>query len=44
MQSVAVFLDITEVADFRWKNVDVSRTQEVCQVIYIFAGPSLGKV
>ena len=31
-----VFLDITKVADFQWKNADVSRTQGVCHVIYIF--------
>ena len=36
MQSVSVFLDMTNVADFRRKNADVSRTQEVCHVIYIF--------
>ena len=36
MQSVSVFLDMTNVADFRRKNADVSRTQEVCHVINIF--------
>ena len=35
MQSIFVFLDITKFADFWWKNADVSRTQGVCQVIYI---------
>ena len=44
MQSISVFLDITKVADFRWKNADDSRTQGVCHVIYIFFGSSLGKV
>ena len=43
MQST-VFLDIAKFADFRWKNADVSRTQEVCQVINIFLGYSLGEV
>ena len=27
MQSISVFFDITKFADFRWKNVDVSRSQ-----------------
>ena len=40
---ISVFLDITKVVDFQWKNVDVSRTQEVCHVIYILFGSSLGK-
>ena len=31
-------------ADFGWKNADVSRTQELCHVIYIFFGSTLGKV
>ena len=39
-----VFLDITKVAGFLWKNADVSRTQEVCHVIYIFFGFTLSKV
>ena len=45
------FLDITEVSDLQWKNIDVSRTQWVCHVIYIYIyiyiyifGSSLGKV
>ena len=37
MQAVSVFLDIT-------KFVDASRTQEVCHMIYISFGSSLGKV
>ena len=41
---LSVFLDTKEVIDFRWKNADVSRTQEVCHVIYIYFGSSLGKV
>ena len=36
MQSISVFLDIKNFADFRWKNTDVSRTQGVCHVIHIF--------
>ena len=39
-----VFLDVVKFADFRWKNADVSRTQDMCYVIYLFFGPSLGKV
>ena len=44
MQSKSVFLDIAKFADFWRKNVDVSRTQEMCQVIHTFFGSSLGKV
>ena len=44
MQSVSVFLGIDKVADIRWKNADVRRTQGVYHVIYIFSGFSLGKV
>ena len=44
MQFISVFLDITKDADFRLKNTDVSRTQGVYHVIYIFFGSSLGKV
>ena len=44
MQSVPVFLDILKIADFLWKNVDVSRTQGVRHLIYVFFGSSLGKV
>ena len=43
MQSISVFLDITKFADFRLKNTDFSRSQEVCHVIHIFFGSSLGK-
>ena len=39
-----VIPDITKVADFQWKNDDVSRTQEVCYVIDMFFGSSSGKV
>ena len=44
MQSVPVFVDITKIADFRFKNADVSRTQGVCQVIFAFFGSTLRKV
>ena len=44
MQSISGFPDITKTDDFRRKNADVSRTQEVCHVIYVFFGSSLGNV
>ena len=44
MQSVSEFVDITKVADFQRKNADVSRTQELCHVIYVCFGSSLGNV
>ena len=44
MQSIFVFLDIAKFADFWYKNADVSRTQGMCHVIYVFFGPSLVKV
>ena len=44
MQCISVFLDIKKVADFQPKNDDVSRTQGVCQVIYMFFGSPLGRV
>ena len=46
MQSIFVFLDIKKVADLRWKNVDASRIQVVCQMIWFiyFCRSSLGKV
>ena len=43
-QSIPVFPDIIKIADFRWKNADVSRTQVVFHVIYVLFGSSLGKV
>ena len=43
IKSLPVFLDITKVAYFRWKNADVSWTQEVCHVIHMFFGCYLGK-
>ena len=44
MQCISVFFDIRKVADFWWKNADVSRTQGVCHEIYMFLGSSSGKV
>ena len=44
MQSIDIFLDITKIADFDWKNADVGRTPGVCHVLYIFIGSTLGKV
>ena len=43
MQSCSVFSDITKVADLRWKNAYVRRTQGAFHVIYIVFGCSLGK-
>ena len=44
MESISVFLDIPTLADFWQKNADVSGTQEMCHVIHIIFGSSLGKV
>ena len=44
MQSMPVFPDILKIIDFWCKNACVSRTQEVCHVIYAFFGSSLGKL
>ena len=44
MQSISVFFDVTTIADFRQKNDDVSRTQGVCHMFYIFFESFLGKV
>ena len=44
MQSISAFFDMIKVADFWSKNADVSRTQEVCHVNFIFLESSLGKV
>ena len=41
-QSTPSFLDVAKFADFWWKYADVSRTQGLCHVIYIFFGSSLG--
>ena len=44
MQPISIFLDIEKVADLRLKNADVSRTEGLRHVIYIFFGSFLGKV
>ena len=44
IQSMPVFLDTTKVADFQWKNIDVSRSQGVCHVVYMVFGSSFGKI
>ena len=44
IQSISVFLDVGKFADFRLKSADISRTQGIFHVIYIFFGSSLGKV
>ena len=44
MESITVFLDIAKVFDFRLKNADDSRTQEVDHVIYMLFGFSLSEV
>ena len=44
IQSISVLLDMTKDADFRRKNAYVRRTHELFHFIYIFFGPSLGKV
>ena len=44
IQSAFVFIDITKIADFGWRNADVSRTQGMCHVICIFVGSSLCKI
>ena len=41
---ICIFCGKAKFSEFRWKNVDVSRTQGVCQVIHIFLGSSLGDV
>ena len=44
MYSLPVFFDITKAADFRQKNADVSRTEGVCDVSYMFFRFSLGRL
>ena len=41
MQSISVFPDILKTADFQSKNADVSRTQGVFHVTYVFFGSFL---
>ena len=35
MQSLSAFSNITNIADFWWENAHDSKTQGVCNVIYI---------
>ena len=35
---------MTKISDFWWKNTDVSRTEGVCHMIYIFFGSFLEKI
>ena len=42
MQSISVFVDITKLNDLRFKNANVSGTQEVSHVVYMFLKSSLG--
>ena len=37
-------LKCKQVVDLQLKDADISRTHELCHVIYIFFGSSLGKV
>ena len=40
MHQNTTYICILDIAKFPVKNADVSRTQGVCQVIYIFSGSS----
>ena len=44
MQSISVFSEIADFADFRCKSADVSRTQGVCHKIPSFFESSLGEI
>ena len=44
MQSISACLDTAKNADFWRKDANVSRTQGMCHVIYIYFGSSLGKI
>ena len=44
MQLSSVFLDVMKIANFWWKNADVSRTQRMSHVIYMFSRFYLGKL
>ena len=39
-----LFLNTLKVPNFRRKNADVTKTQGVCHVVYMFLGSSLGKI
>ena len=42
MHSIFVFHDIRKITDFHLKTADVSITQEIFHMIYIFLGSFLG--
>ena len=44
MQFLSAFRNIIKIANFWWKNADVSRAKGLCCMIHIFFGSSLGKV
>ena len=44
MQSISVFLGIENLLIFGEENADITSTQEVCHVIYIYFWIFLGKV
>ena len=39
-----VFLDIRKLADFWYKKANINRTHDVCYVIHIFFGSTLGNM
>ena len=44
MEPIPVYLDIAKLADFQWKNPDISRTKGLLHVIHIIFRSDLGKV
>ena len=44
MRFLSLIPYITKIANFSRKNTDISRTEGVCQMGYIFLGSSLGKI
>ena len=44
MQSISALSDVIKVDDFCWKYADISRTQGVCNMIYMSIVSYLGKV
>ena len=44
MQFLSLIPYIAKIANFSWKNTDISRIEGVCQMGYIFLGSSLGKI
>ena len=43
-ESISVFLDIRKFSYLWLKSADGSRAQDVCHVIHVILGPSLGKL